>query len=338
MSGRSLFLRKLAVVLLCSGMVSPTAAANEQTAVGAAPSSLRVFATLVAGRLESGSILTYLFPVYSFRGGRYRAERLTGPPVPGRYGFERVTAPPGSDAQGSRFVLRQVRIFTLYERGKLIGQYRVTGTEWIAVSGCRTDLVGVGKPAWLRHPDFRTGNPGLMNRKENARIVELVAVSGIARKDVRMIRPHALPAGERDFLTAVARERLKQFVKETALAAKVVPTGALRLVRAFSFDVEQASRPEVVAEFSASIAPVDYGDFSLEAVRISVFAKTGSDRRVLLIVLPYAIDLIQPVDLDGDGKAELLLGYGSGAMNFDLYALTKGSFINVLGEGVPSYC
>lgn len=335
--------------LLLLLMLTPTPKARvastpaTQILTSAASSSIghgaRVFAYLIVGRsLRTDSIRTYLFPVYMYEGSRYRTARMTGPPAAGRFGFERVTGSvEGIDAQ--RSIINRVRKFTLYERGLPTGHYTVNELQVIAPSGCQTELVGIGRPSWIRAPDFKKGERGLIAGNQKAQILRFVALSGISSRDVRIFRPYAPSAREREFVTSLAKAHLEKFVKEQAPSTRITPEGTPQLRRALTFDAEGAGKQEVVAELSVRIAPTDFGGFELSEVRIVIVAKSGPPPKALLVLLPFGFDALEAIDMSGDGRVELLFGYGSYfSMNYDLYSLEGEHYVSVLSEGMPSGC
>lgn len=292
---------------------------------------VRVFAHLVVAKsLRTGSIHSYLFPVFLHERGRYRSARMQGPPVAGDYGFKRVAQPPKEiDARAS--ILNRVKQFTLYDSGIRTGHYYVERLEVIAPSGCSTELTGVGRPSWITVPDFQRGEPSYVNKNEEARLLGFFAVSGITAQHVRPIKPSALSAREKEFLTVIARKRLERW-------AGYAPRGTLKLKKAFRFDIDLDDKLEIAAMFAIPVTPPSDCEHScFDELHIPVVARTRPRLMNLNLpddVEPVEIDALGVIDVDGDGRAELLFGYGPpSGTNFDVYSSAKGGYQGVFREG-----
>lgn len=186
----------------------------------------------------------------------------------------------------------------------------------------------------MRSPNWQQGALGWFANDPKARSLGFMAGGGISDQDFRSIRPSKLSGRENEFLTALAQRWLKQFVKGQRLTA----IGPLRLRKAFRFDIERDGRLEVVALFDFPVKPSEYGDFLLGKVEVAVVARSNPYLRSLLVVGPFAFDALEAVDVDGDGRAEILLQHGVWHPNFDLHSLRGDQYMEVWGEGLSSGC
>jgi len=302
-------------------MISPVRSGTQhdgiaQHGIGSVPSdsstTLVVLGVFERGGSEELESQDGLVPVLSYQNGRYEPE----------FAYYQEGDSTGLAAAERKSILQRTKNFSLYLRGQRIGSYKITRVAQ-AQLGCVRGIVGFGQ----------TGGVAITDHQK------LAALSGSAWTQ-DFYRASGLTDKQRREIQGLARDLLP---KNLGGNQKTLVAGKPEIKEAESVDLDRDGRAELFVRVETPLRYETTHDFDFRGMVFMVLRQGAPRERRLVFssvgilemdgkkVQGEVLTFRTAVDLDGDGKAEVLVTSDEyESFDFELYGLRENRLVKLL--------